>query len=242
MSDVYALRHLLVHLSRAGAMETACALLADPAWLSNKLRRLGIQPILADYETLGHGDATLDLIGAALTLAAPALARNPTELPAQLLARLAPCDADGLGEFLGRVQRALPPFTLVPSRPTFTSLGAELRRFEGRFTAVTGLADGRHALSGSEDGMLQLWDLETGIELRRFKGHEGRVASVAGLPDGRRAVSASQDGTLRLWDLETGSELTRLTFDATTTALAWVSDRVVVGDVRGGVHVIQLIE
>ena len=34
------------------------------------------------------------------------------------------------------------------------------------------LADGRRALSGSEDKTLRLWDLETGAELRRFEGHE----------------------------------------------------------------------
>jgi hypothetical protein len=65
-----------------------------------------------------------------LTLAAPALARNPRELAPQLLARLAPGDAAGSGEFLTRTHRVLSPPTLVPSRPTFTPPGAELLRFE----------------------------------------------------------------------------------------------------------------
>ena len=37
---------------------------------------------------------------------------------------------------------------------------------------MTVLADGRRALSGSQDKTLRLWDLETGAELRRFEGHE----------------------------------------------------------------------
>ena len=51
------------------------------------------------------------------------------------------------------------------------------------------LADGRRALSGSEDQTLRLWDLETGAELRRFEGHESWVSSVTALADGRRALS-----------------------------------------------------
>ena len=55
------------------------------------------------------------------------------------------------------------------------------------------LPDGRGALSGSEDGTVLLWDLETGAELRRFEGHQSSVSSVAVLPDGRRALSAGND-------------------------------------------------
>ena len=51
-------------------------------------------------------------------------------------------------------------------------------------------------------------DIETGAELRRFKGHAGSVASVAALPDGHHALSAP-DATLRLWNIETGVELRR---------------------------------
>jgi hypothetical protein len=64
-----------------------------------------------------------------LTLAAPALARNPRELGPQLLARFAAWDAAGTGEFLTCTHRILSPPTLVPNRPTFTPLGAELFRF-----------------------------------------------------------------------------------------------------------------
>jgi WD domain, G-beta repeat len=171
LSDEYGLRHLIAHLGGAGEVDAARSLLADPAWLSNKLHRLGIQLVLADYATLPHRDGALDLINAALTVAAPALARNPRELAAQLLARLAPGDAAGLDEFLSRARGVLSPPTLTLSRPTVTPPGAELRRFEGHENAVTSvavLADGRRALSASDDRTLRLWDLETGVALARL--------------------------------------------------------------------------
>jgi WD40 repeat protein len=69
---------------------------------------------------------------------------------------------------------------------------------------VTLTPDGHHALSGSFDGTLRLWDLATGQILRTFIGHERWVTAVAVIPDSRHALSGSADRTLRLWDLTTG--------------------------------------
>jgi len=69
--------------------------------------------------------------------------------------------------------------------------------------------DGRHALSGSDDKTLRLWEVASGKELRRFKGHTGEVRSVAFSPDGRHALSGSNDNTLRLWEVASGKELRR---------------------------------
>ena len=60
------------------------------------------------------------------------------------------------------------------------------------------------ALSGARDGKVQIWDLDGGRRVRRFKGHTVAVPAVAVTPGGGRAISASQDRTLRLWNLETG--------------------------------------
>ncbi len=69
------------------------------------------------------------------------------------------------------------------------------------------LADGRRALSGSDDNTLRLWDLATGETLRTLEGHSDWVSAVAVLADGSRVVSGSWDDTLRLWDLATGETL-----------------------------------
>jgi WD40 repeat protein len=70
--------------------------------------------------------------------------------------------------------------------------------------AVALSPDGRRALSGSEDSMLRLWDLQTGQLLRTFAGHEAGVKAAVISPDGRHALSASGDGTLKLWGMESG--------------------------------------
>ena len=71
------------------------------------------------------------------------------------------------------------------------------------------LPDGRRVVTGGNEGVMQLWRLDTGDRVRSFEGHTDTVWALAALPDGRRVVSGSEDGTARVWDVETGAELCR---------------------------------
>ena len=53
-------------------------------------------------------------------------------------------------------------------------------------------SDGQFALSGSWDGTLRLWDLNSGSTTRRFVGHSKDVLSVAFSVDNRQIVSGSR--------------------------------------------------
>ncbi len=98
--------------------------------------------------------------------------------------------------------------------------GKELRRFDvGTYVeAVAFSPDGRRALAagghvgprpgaaadplnkGRGYGVVQVWDVEGGKELRRYVG-EVVATSVAVSPDGGHALSGDYGGTLRLWRL-----------------------------------------
>ncbi|PAV14885.1 nucleotide-binding-oligomerization-domain like receptor [Pyrrhoderma noxium] len=63
----------------------------------------------------------------------------------------------------------------------------------------------RYILSGSEDGIIRLWDTEyREVPLKKFIGHTGKVIclSAAFEDRGRRFASGSSDGTIRVWDVE----------------------------------------
>jgi WD40 repeat protein len=68
-----------------------------------------------------------------------------------------------------------------------------------------GSVDGRPVVvSGSEDGIMRLWDARTGVPIGRPLQHAGEVNSVAlGAVDGR-PVLISGGQTILLWDAHTG--------------------------------------
>ena len=115
------------------------------------------------------------------------------------------------GTSLG-LQLALASFKLAPGPDTFGAIqSAEnataavlwIRESNGPFAFSP---DGRRIASGSSDGSLQIWDVESGALLvKSLNGHSGAIHSIAFSPNGERIVSGSQDKTLRLWDAATGT-------------------------------------
>ena len=65
-----------------------------------------------------------------------------------------------------------------------------------------------------ESNLIRLWDVATGQELHRLKGHTKDVRWVTFSADGKTLASAGFDGTIRLWDLVRGKETS--TISATT--------------------------
>lgn len=88
----------------------------------------------------------------------------------------------------------------------------------GRLTDACFAPDGRVLLTAS-DRIAQLWDLETGRQIRRFVGHTGPICVANFSPDGKWLLTGagsgadpegvSNDETVRLWDAATGDEIRR---------------------------------
>ena len=123
----------------------------------------------------------------------------------------------GQGELADRAEHRLEtlarPYLALRWR-TYRESPALLRVLTGHYGEVNSVAlsgDGRYIVSGSRDGTVAVWDLQTGARLHELTGHQGGVTSVALSGDGRHIVSGSRDGTVAVWDLQTGARLHELT-------------------------------
>ena len=79
-----------------------------------------------------------------------------------------------------------------PGEPVFSPDGK-------RFAAVVG-----------GDGLIHMWDVETGKDLSLVGEHKGEVGAVGFSRDGREALTGLADGTVRVLDAETGAVRRRI--------------------------------
>jgi guanine nucleotide-binding protein subunit beta-2-like 1 protein len=60
--------------------------------------------------------------------------------------------------------------------------------------------DNNFLISSSWDKTLRLWDLRTGLTIKRFVGHTKEVFTCCFSPDNRQIVSSGADKTIKLWN------------------------------------------
>ena len=73
----------------------------------------------------------------------------------------------------------------------------------GTTQAVACSPDARTIATAGDDGVVRLWNADTGSPLAELKGHASRVNALAFSPDGGMLASAGDDATVRLWDPRT---------------------------------------
>lgn len=83
-------------------------------------------------------------------------------------------------------------------------------RHKGMVESLAVSADRRLAVSGKDNGSIDVWNLETYECIKVLEGHKNLVASVAVSSDGHYAVSGGYDRTLRIWNLISGDCLKSL--------------------------------
>ncbi len=184
----------------------------DFGFIEAKLKLLGVQPLIEDYDLGRNADVflsqgqteTLRLIQGAIRKSAHVLEKDKTQLAGHLWGRLVDFE-------MPQIQAIVEQAKQSRNSPCLWPLRANLER--------------------SGEGCL-----------RTLSGHTDSVNAVDIAPDGLTAISASADNTLKIWDLLSGKEVASFSGDSNFTCCAILPDgvTVVAGDRSGRVHFLRL--
>lgn len=101
----------------------------------------------------------------------------------------------------------------------------ESKRHRGYLIAAALSPDAKQVATGGLDGIIRLWDAETGAFQRAFVGHDSYIYDLAWSPDGRTlAAAGSFDAQAKLWDVRTGLLLQGVKFETWVSKVVWSPD------------------
>jgi WD40 repeat protein len=142
------------------------------------------------------------------------LAKDKTQLAGQLWGRIQCFDVPKIQQLLSQAKQSktsgLRPLTLSLTSPDEPLI----RTFTGHRGSVWSVAvtpDGEQVISGSQDGTLKIWNLNTGKLVRKIAAHDGSINAISTTLDGLQVISGSHDKTLKVWNLKTGELVDTLT-------------------------------
>jgi WD40 repeat protein len=78
---------------------------------------------------------------------------------------------------------------------------------KSEFMAVAFHPDGKHLVTGQQDGTVRVWDAGTGRELGKVGTHKKAIRGIAFSSDGSHLASVSVGGEVKLWDAKRLDEL-----------------------------------
>jgi WD40 repeat protein/transcriptional regulator with XRE-family HTH domain len=103
-------------------------------------------------------------------------------------------------------------------------LGLAWRAHTAAIQALAFSADEQVLATGSWDGTIKVWNLESGALLWMGQ-HTSSIQRLAFAPDGKHLASGGDDATIRLWEVSTGTPLQTLSSQSSPVyALAWSPD------------------
>ncbi|KAJ3125103.1 hypothetical protein HK098_000595 [Nowakowskiella sp. JEL0407] len=85
---------------------------------------------------------------------------------------------------------------------------------EGNLNSLMSVAislDGKWIVAGSLIGIVRIWSMESGEEIRTLQAHDYSVESVVISTDGTLVVSGSVDKTIRIWSVENAEKIKTFT-------------------------------
>jgi guanine nucleotide-binding protein subunit beta-2-like 1 protein len=101
----------------------------------------------------------------------------------------------------GSRDRTIMVWTITQGEASYGYARRALRGHNHFVSDICITSDGNYALSGSWDGSLRLWEINSGRCIRQFVGHKKDIMTVAISPSNRQIISGARDKSVKLWNI-----------------------------------------
>ncbi|XP_067007294.2 protein FAN isoform X2 [Anabrus simplex] len=102
--------------------------------------------------------------------------------------------------------------------------------------------DNKKLISGTQDGDLFLWSMESHSLIQQLPGHTGAVYSTSFSPDDSKLVSCGEDCSFKVLDLTSGMQVYTKTLDEELRCLAWDGLTLLLGGSLGTLYIWDLVK
>ena len=203
------LNELPYHLNEAEDYEKLSDVLSSFAFIKNKIELSDVYNLILDYQ-FGQDhkfnqkeDHPIILIGRALELSSPVLDKNKDQLSAQLWGRMCEIDDETIQKLIRELDGVTSDRWLKSKDiALYSPKSSIIKRInpDGKKSTTTLLmANDNEIVIGSEDGMLNIFDINNN-ELQTLDEGNSKVIKAILNEDGTVLV-ANEDGTINEWDI-----------------------------------------
>ena len=221
---LFAMRHVVHHSLVGGEAHNARKVLIRHDFLIARAALGGSMGILRDCEAYLDmcsyaRDAAIYYLRRCLDLAMSSLLASGRQMCAQLTCRLTHLANEGTVAEITTLVKNVRGFTGF-SWVTLRGIGAlnqahdpcvtTIRGHNGVVRCLSWSPDGNRIVSGCEDSLLRVWDVDSGHLLHVMGGHNDIIYCVDWSCDGAMIVSGGADKVVRLWGASTGMLLRQL--------------------------------
>ncbi len=167
--------------------------------------------------------------------AQPTSAPPPTAVPAQPTAAPQPTTEKG-GTFIGSTPEAPLPVAgaLSPDNVSALTVLIDPQIDASVLPAAATSPISHDVATFGSDGVIRVWDLDTGDEVLELTGHTSSGFALAYSPDGSMIASGGGDYRVRVWDAVSGANLWTEVVNAIPYRITWAPDSTALGVVGQG--------